>query len=130
MERSDLISRKSGGNRGVDAVTDARENYFYDVRVSGTAETMISSAALLTYGPDDRCVEIGGGLRAPIAETMTLYDVPRGDTGLYSLGQLQHFQISDYFDEAGYAIGGRCNLPIGSDELFPRSRRGHLDGPE
>jgi hypothetical protein len=34
-------------------------------------------------------------------------------------GQLQHFQISDYFDEAGYAIGNSLQSPhLKGDELF------------
>ena len=120
MERSDLISRKSGANRGAnnEAVINASENYFYDIRISELQDQDFNGS-LATYGPDDRYVEIGGGLRDPIAKTMTLYDVPRGDTGLYSLGQLQHFQISDYFDEAGYAIGNSLQSPhLAGEELF------------
>lgn len=120
MERSDLISRNSATptNRGTAAVTEPSENYFYDIRVSPFDDDDIVPN-FITHGPDDRYVAIGGGLREPIADTMTLYDVPRGDTGLYSLGQLQHFQISDYFDEAGYAIGNSLQSPhLKGDELF------------
>jgi hypothetical protein len=92
MERSDLISRKSGTNRGAndDAVKNASENYFYDIRISELQDQDFNGS-FATYGQDDRYVEIGGGLRDPIAKTMTLYDVPRGDTGLYSLGPITTF---------------------------------------
>jgi len=121
MERSDLIYRKSGANRGVsnEAVKNPSENYFYDIKVS-VLQDQDFNVGFITYpGHDGPYVAIGGGLREPIADTMTLYDVPRGDTGLYSLGQLQHFQISDYFDEAGYAIGNSLQSPhLKGDELF------------
>ena len=58
-----------------------------------------NSVVLDTYGSQNEKVRIGGGLRNPVADTMVLYDVPSDAIGLYSLGQLQHFQVSDYFDE-------------------------------
>lgn len=117
MERSDLKTRKANGRDADTAVTEPTENYFYDVRVSDLQDN--SLGVLDTYGSEDSKVRIGGGLRNPIANTMVLYDVPYDATGLYSLGQLQHFQLSDYFDEAGYAIGNSLRSPhLAGEELF------------
>jgi len=123
MERSDLKTRQAADDPAVDdrdadiAVKEPTENYFYDVKArSGRSGDYF---ALDTYGLEDSKVRIGGGLRSPIADTMVLYDVPTDGTGLYSLGQLQHFQISDYFDEAGYAIGNSLRSPhLEADQLF------------
>jgi len=118
MERSDLKTRKASGRGAATAVEDPTENYFYEVKVSRLDDS--DFVVLKTYpqfeGP---YVRIGGGLRSPIADTMVLYDVPSDATGLYSLGQLQHFQLSDYFDEAGYAIGNSLRSPhLAADQLF------------
>jgi hypothetical protein len=117
MERSDLKTREANGRTADTAVEDPTENYFYEVKVSGLDDS--DFVVLDTYGSGDSKVRIGGGLRSPIADTMVLYDVPSDATGLYSLGQLQHFQLSDYFDEAGYAIGNSLRSPhLEADELF------------
>ena len=127
MERADLNYRKTGtlGSTNVHtgggpiptAIHNASENYFYNIQL--TDMNNASYLTISTYGENDEYVSIGGGIRDPIAERMILYDVPTGTTGLYSLGQLQHFQLSDYFDEAGYAIGNSLQSPhLDGDELF------------
>ena len=117
MERSDLKTRQDNSRKDAVAVINPTENYFYEVEISSVDPS--SFVVLDTYGSGDSKVRIGGGLRSRIADTMVLYDVPSDGTGLYSLGQLQHFQLSDYFDEAGYAIGNSLRSPhLAADELF------------
>jgi hypothetical protein len=117
MERSDLKTRQDNSRKDAVAVINPTENYFYEVEISSVDPS--GFVVLDYYGSGDSKVRIGGGLRSPIADTMVLYDVPSDGTGLYSLGQLQHFQLSDYFDEAGYAIGNSLRSPhLAADELI------------
>ena len=119
MERADLLTRAAGGSRAEDeANLEPTPSYFYEPIV-GPISNDPNGIVLDTYGSQNEKVRIGGGLRNPVADTMILYDVPSDATGLYSLGQLQHFQVSDYFDEAGYAIGNSLQSPhINPDEIF------------
>ena len=118
MERADLLTREAGGSRSESVANlEPTPSYFYEPIVGLINDP--NSVVLDTYGPQNEKVRIGGGLRNPVADTMILYDVPSDATGLYSLGQLQHFQVSDYFDEAGYAIGNSLQSPhIKPDEIF------------
>ena len=118
MERADLLTRAAGGSRSESAANlEPTPSYFYEPIVGLIDDP--NSVVLDTYGSQNEKVRIGGGLRNPVADTMILYDVPSDATGLYSLGQLQHFQVSDYFDEAGYAIGNSLQSPhIEPDEIF------------
>jgi hypothetical protein len=63
---------------------------------------------------------IGGGYTSTDGgvESFVLYDVPRDAAGLYSLGQLQHMQIGDHFDEPGYAIGNSWASPHIAREAY------------
>jgi len=117
MERADLLTRAAGGRAEDEANLEPTPSYFYEPIVGLIDDP--NSVVLDTYGSQNEKVRIGGGLRNPVADTMILYDVPSDATGLYSLGQLQHFQVSDYFDEAGYAIGNSLQSPhIEPDEIF------------
>ena len=117
MERADLLTRAAGGRAEDEANLEPTPSYFYEPIVGLIDDP--NSVVLDTYGSQNEKVRIGGGLRNPVADTMILYDVPSDATGLYSLGQLQHFQVSDYFDEAGYAIGNSLQSPhINPDEIF------------
>jgi len=118
MERADLLTREAGGSRSEsEANLEPTPSYFYEPIVGQMNDP--NGLVLDTYGSQNEKVRIGGGLRNPVADTMVLYDVPSDATGLYSLGQLQHFQVSDYFDEAGYAIGNSLQSPhIDPDEIF------------
>jgi len=118
MERADLLTRAAGGSRSESAANlEPTPSYFYEPIVGLIDDP--NSVVLDTYGSQNEKVRIGGGLRNPVADTMVLYDVPSDAIGLYSLGQLQHFQVSDYFDEAGYAIGNSLQSPhIKPDEIF------------
>lgn len=118
MERADLLTRAAGGSRSESAANlEPTPSYFYEPIVGLIDDP--NGPVLDTYGSQNEKVRIGGGLRNPVADTMVLYDVPSDATGLYSLGQLQHFQVSDYFDEAGYAIGNSLQSPhIDPDEIF------------
>jgi len=112
------LTRAAGGSRSESAANlEPTPSYFYEPIVGLIDDP--NSVVLDTYGSQNEKVRIGGGLRNPVADTMILYDVPSDATGLYSLGQLQHFQVSDYFDEAGYAIGNSLQSPhIEPDEIF------------
>ena len=117
MERADLLTRAAGGRAEDEANLKPTPSYFYEPIVGLINDP--NGPPLETYGSQNEKVRIGGGLRNPVADTMILYDVPSDATGLYSLGQLQHFQVSDYFDEAGYAIGNSLQSPhIEPDEIF------------
>lgn len=123
MERSALKTRRDNTRGAHAAVADPTENYFYEAEISSVDPSASGFVVLDTYdsgdGSGESKVRIGGGLRSPIADTMVFYDVPSDATGLYSLGQLQHFQLSDYFDEAGYAIGNSLRSPhLAADQLF------------
>ena len=117
MERADLLTRKAGGSRSEsEANLKPTPSYFYEPFVSWMGD--LNGVVLQTYDGVEK-VRIGGGLRNPVSDTMILYDVPSDATGLYSLGQLQHFQVSDYFDEAGYAIGNSLQSPhIDPDKML------------
>jgi hypothetical protein len=117
MERADLLTRAAGSRSEIDATIEPSPSYFYEPFVGQINDP--DGVVLDTYGAQNEKVRIGGGLRNPVADTMILYDVPSDATGLYSLGQLQHFQMSDYFDEAGYAIGNSLQSPhINPDKMF------------
>ena len=116
-ERTDLLTRNAGGRDAKVANENPSPNYFYEPFVSEIDDPNV--VVLDTYGAQNEKVRIGGGLRNPVADTMVLYDVPSDTTGLYSLGQLQHFQLSNYFDEAGYAIGNSLRSPhLDPDQIF------------
>ena len=116
MERADLLTRAAGSRSESAANLEPTPSYFYEPIVGQMDDP--NGIVLDTYDGNEK-VRIGGGLRNPVADTMILYDVPSDATGLYSLGQLQHFQVSDYFDEAGYAIGNSLQSPhIEPDEIF------------
>jgi hypothetical protein len=109
MERADLLTRAAGSRSELEANLEPSPSYFYEPFVGEIDDP--GAIVLDTYGAQNEKVRIGGGLRNPVADTMVLYDVPSDATGLYSLGQLQHLQVSDYFDEAGYAIGNSLLSP-------------------
>jgi len=115
-EPADLKSRDAGGRAQHTVFTNPTDNYFYEPFV-GT----LDAVPLETYGPLNDRVRIGGGPLNPVADTQVLYDLPRDETGLYSLGQLQHVQFSQLANEAGYAFGNSHAPPlIPRDEIFVR----------
>jgi hypothetical protein len=117
MERADLLTRAAGSRSEPEANLEPSPIYFYEPFVGEIDDP--GAIVIDTYGTQNEKVRIGGGLRNPVADTMVLYDVPSNETGLYSLGQLQHLQVSDYFDESGYAIGNSLLSPhMDPDQIF------------
>lgn len=106
-EHVDLKTRRAGGRAQRTVVSSPTDNYFFEPFV-GT----LDAVPLETYGPVNNKVRIGGGLLDPVADTQILYDLPRDQTGLYSLGQLQHVLFSQLANEAGYAVGNSHASPL------------------
>lgn len=113
-DHADLKTRDAGGRAQLNLFRQPTDNYFFEPFV-GT----LDAVPLETYGPSNEKVRIGGGLLNPVADTQVLYDLPRDDTGLYSLGQLQHVQFSQMANEVGYAVGNSQASPlIPRDSIF------------
>ncbi|MGE9289730.1 MAG: hypothetical protein ACQKBT_01990, partial [Puniceicoccales bacterium] len=90
------------------------QHYFYNMYGG------IDFPILETYDSDTK-VYFGGGYTQADGgvKSFVLYDVPQDEIGLYSLGQLQHMQVSEHFDEAGYAIGNSWASPhIPRDQYY------------
>ncbi len=105
-----LNSRQDPSNS---EITNFSQNYFYEPFMG------LTLPPLQTSGPDNRSVAIAGGLFNPQGQRMILYDIPRDPVGLYSLGQLQHLQASDFADEPAYAIGNSLASPhIPRDQIY------------
>lgn len=72
-----------------------------------------------TYDGNQK-VYIGGDYtQSGGTRSFVLYDIPQDEVGLYSLGQLQHLQVSERYDEPGYAIGNAWASPhIDRDKTY------------
>ena len=119
MERADLLTRAAGGSRSESAANlEPTPSYFYEPIVGLIDDP--NSVVLDTYGSQNEKVRIGGGPCATRWPTRWCYMMcPRMRSACIHSGQLQHFQVSDYFDEAGYAIGNSLQSPhIKPDEIF------------
>ncbi|MDQ8194758.1 hypothetical protein QEH59_10000 [Coraliomargarita sp. SDUM461004] len=90
------------------------QHYFYNMYGG------VGFPTLDTYS-NDEMVYVGGGYTPSEGgvKSFVLYDLPRDSMGLYSLGQLQHMQVSEHFDEPGYAIGNSWASPhIPRDQYY------------
>jgi hypothetical protein len=90
----------------IDNRNNDHQHYFYNMYGG------VDFPAMEFYAGDTK-VYVGGGYTRSDdgVESFILYDVPQGETGLYSLGQLQHMQVSEHFDEPGYAVGNSWASP-------------------
>lgn len=98
----------------IDNSNNDHQHYFYNMYGGANFPTM-------EFYDNNTKAYIGGGFTQAEngVESFVLYDVPSDITGLYSLGQLQHMQVGEHFDEPGYAFGNSWASPhIPRDSIY------------